>query len=212
MNEEHLGGCVIGGDIGTWAPQVWDKLISLYTVKSCVDVGCGAGHSLKYFIDKNIEGLGIEGYKPAIENSKIREFITEHDYTKGPYIPSKIYDLAWCCEFVEHVEEQYSTNFMETFKRCKIVAITHGVPGQAGFHHVNCQLPEYWIDKFQKFGFFYEKDITLQLRDLLATHRICNGVYVNETGEYGKFDNDIDPYTPHGGHIKNTLMVFKNND
>ena len=29
-------------------------------------------------------------------------------------------------------------------------------PGYPGYHHVNCQLPEYWIPKFQARGYRYD--------------------------------------------------------
>jgi len=47
--EHHLGGCFIEGDNATFAPQIWDKLIEIYKPKTFLDIGCGAGHSLKYF-------------------------------------------------------------------------------------------------------------------------------------------------------------------
>jgi SAM-dependent methyltransferase len=193
MSNNHLGGCVIdnntSGDIGTYAPQVWDKLIELYNPKTILDVGCGAGYSLKYFMDKGIDGIGIEGYREAIQRSPIKGNLIEHDYTKGEYIPASNFDLAWSCEFVEHVEEQYLHNFMKSFNACKYVAITHAVPGQPGFHHVNCQPKEYWIDIFRSYEFEYLEDISLMLRSLLY----------DENG--GSLEN--------GSHVRNTLMIFK---
>jgi hypothetical protein len=193
MSNNHLGGCVIdnktNGDIGTYAPQVWDKLIELYNPKTILDVGCGAGYSLKYFMDKGIDGIGIEGYREAIQRSPIKGNLVEHDYTKGEYIPTSNFDLAWSCEFVEHVEEQYLHNFMKSFNVCKYVAITHAVPGQPGFHHVNCQPKEYWIDIFRSYKFEYLEDVSLMLRSLLY----------DENG--GSLEN--------GSHVRNTLMIFK---
>jgi hypothetical protein len=197
MAKDYLGGCIIENDIGTWAPQVWDKLIEVYNPKSMVDVGCGAGHSTKYFIDKGVDSLGVEGYEPAINSSPVKEFIHVHDYVESEFIPEKEYDLAWCCEFVEHVEEAYTNNFMETFNKCKVVAMTHAVPGQPGFHHVNCQPAEYWINKFSEFGFSYNEEFSILLRDLLPVY------------QYDEFGNVT--YVPNGGHVKNTLMIFEKN-
>jgi len=185
----HLGGCVIEGDIGTFAPQVWDKIIEDYNPKTVIDVGCGAGHSLKYFLDKHLDGIGVEGYKEAISRSKVRESIVPHDYTVGAFIPPNDFDFGWCCEFVEHVEEKYVDNFMKTFQKCKMVAMTHGVPGQPGYHHVNCQEAKYWIDIFDKYGFEYLEKESLMLRKLL-------------------FNSD-GSWTPNGSHVRNTLMLFK---
>jgi hypothetical protein len=207
--EEYLGGCIISGDIGTWAPQVWDKLIEIYNPKTFIDIGCGAGHSLKYFIDKKIKGIGVEGYLPAINNSMVKSSIIIHDYTLSEYIPNEKIDIAWCCEFVEHVEEEYVPNFMKTFEECNIAVITHGVPGQPGFHHVNCQEAKYWIDKFEKSGFIYLEELSLQLRELLPYFRHDNGNFYDINGEIGKFDNGINCFLPNGAHVKNTLMVFE---
>jgi hypothetical protein len=199
MTEEHLGGCITydnypgfgKGDVGTWAPQVWDKLIETYQPKSLIDVGCGAGFSTQFFVDKGLDALGIEGFDDAINLSPVKEYIQKHDYVESEFIPNKDYDLAWCCEFVEHVEEIYSDNFMKTFSRCSVVAMTHAVPGQPGHHHVNCQSAEYWIEKFEKFGFSYNESLSIECRNLLPNY------------------NNDSSFIPNGSHVKNTLMIFE---
>ena len=100
--------------------------------------------------------------------------------------------MSWCCEFVEHVEEKYVHNFMKTFNECSLVAMTHGVPGQPGHHHVNCQTPEYWIKHFKEYGFNYLEDYSISLRKLLP--------------DWDSINTD---FVPNGGHVKNTLMIFK---
>jgi SAM-dependent methyltransferase len=199
MEIGHLGGCIIKDnypqfgrvDVGTWAPQVWDNIITTYSPKSMVDVGCGAGHSLNYFISKGLDSIGVEGYLPAIESSIVKDKIKIHDYADSEFIPERKFDLAWCCEFVEHVDEQYLHNFMKTLDKCDLVAMTHAVPGQPGHHHVNCQVAEYWIDIFMQYKFEFLEEYSLSLRTLLPN-----------------WDNNTD-VVPNGGHVKNTLMVFK---
>lgn len=186
---KHLGGCILGqpngvGDIDTWVPQIWDRLIEDKKIKSVIDVGCGGGYSLKYFLKKGIDGLGIEGLRVAREVSPVKDKIYIHDYTIHEYIPSKEYDLAWCCEFVEHVEEKYINNYMKTLDMCKIVAMTHAVPGQQGYNHVNEQLPEYWINVFSKYNFKYEEEYSLNLRKLLLDKKgnpLKNGKWVRNS-------------------------------
>lgn len=185
----HLGGCILEGDIGTFAPQVWDRLIELYKPKTVIDVGCGAGYSLKYFLDKHLDGIGVEGFMTAVDKSPVKGNIVVHDYTKGPFVAPSEFDLAWCCEFVEHVEARYMPNFMTTFTKCKYVAMTHAVPGQPGYHHVNCQEAKYWIDIFDQYGFDYLESESLILRKLLY----------NEDGSW----------KPNGSHVRSTLMVFR---
>jgi SAM-dependent methyltransferase len=189
----HLGGCILGqpdgvGDVDTWAPEIWDNIILKYNIKSVIDVGCGGGYSLRYFLEKGLDGIGVEGLDTAREVSPVREKIKIHDYTVHPFFPEKQYDFAWCCEFVEHVEEKYIPNFMTTLSFCEVVAITHAIPGQNGYHHVNEQPAEYWINVFNNYGYKFEQDYSLQLRSSL----------IDEQG------NEL----PHGKWVKNSLMVF----
>lgn len=166
----HLGGCYLNnnnGDLGSWAPPLWDRLIDFTNAKSIVDVGCGGGYSLKYFIDKGLDGLGIDGLEEVLQHSPVSERIVIHDYTKGEYVLNCDVDLAWSCEFVEHVEEKYKENFMKTFDRCKYIGITHATPGQDGYHHVNCQHADYWINSFSDHGFDYLEQESKEMRNLL---------------------------------------------
>jgi hypothetical protein len=74
-------------------------------------------------------------------------------------------DFGWSCEFVEHVYEKYSQNFINDLKLCKYVAITFAGPNQGGYHHVNCQPESYWIDVFENNGFLYDIEETKILRE-----------------------------------------------
>jgi hypothetical protein len=53
---------------------------------------------------------------------------------------------------------------MQAFARCKYVICTAAGPGAPGHHHVNCQLPTYWHDVFDKYGFEYDDETTLDIR------------------------------------------------
>ncbi len=41
--------------------------------------------------------------------------------------------------------------------------MTHGLPGQGGYHHVNLQPPEYWVGKMKQKGYSLSKDNALFL-------------------------------------------------
>ena len=171
LNRDHLGGCIVNGsvgDINTWCPCLWDRLVELTNAKSMVDVGCGVGYSMKYFSDKGLSVVGVDGLDEVLQHSPIPDRIVIHDYTKGPYTLQDNVDLAWSCEFVEHIEEQFMENFMNTFDRCGYVAMTHANPDQDGYHHVNCQPPEYWIAAFSNRGFRYMESETKMLKDSMA--------------------------------------------
>lgn len=163
--KSHLGGYIIGGDYHTYATEIWDWMIG-NGINSILDVGCGEGHSTKYFYDRGCEVLGIEGGINAWNNSVIKDKIILHDFTTGRYIPTKQYDAVWCCEFVEHVDEKYIDNFLETFKYGNKIFMTHADIGQDGYHHVNCQKSDYWISKIESIGFIFDQQISSYLREL----------------------------------------------
>lgn len=87
--------------------NLWTWAIKLLDIKSIIDIGCGEGHSIEFFLKAGCEAMGVEGYEPAARNGQVAERIAVHDYTKGPYFPHRQFDMAWSCEFVEHVEEKY---------------------------------------------------------------------------------------------------------
>lgn len=158
--QDHLGGFVIGGDPATYYPDLWKWLVHNLGVRSVVDVGCGEGHALKTFRTLGCSVLGVDGVKQADPD------IVVHDYTLGPFTNGWTFDLAWSCEFVEHVEEQYVPNFLATFKRAKIVLMTHAEPGQAGYHHVNCRSSDYWQGAMAAAGFRLDIQLSDQTRQV----------------------------------------------
>lgn len=168
----HLGGFIAGGDPDTFDPVVWDQLVETFCPTSVLDVGCGEGHAMKWFLDKGIDAMGIEGSVKALRGSPVKDRIMIHDFTSGPYTPNRKFDMAWSCEFVEHVEERYIPNFMEAFKAAPVVAMTYSEPQWAsgGHHHVNCQPQEYWNERFREAGYIFLKSYSDMLRSI-ATAR-----------------------------------------
>lgn len=161
----HLGGALLGehGDSQTWMPDIWERLIADYDIKSVVDVGCGGAATTKWFQDHGVEALGVEGDPFAWEHRKCDPVIL-HDFTRGPFVPNKAFDLAWTSEFVEHVEEAFMANWMATLRACRFVCMTFATPGQGGHHHVNEQPESYWLEKFALYGFEHVPEETAKLR------------------------------------------------
>lgn len=154
VTQGHLGGYVEGehGDEATWYPELWQWFIDRMHVTSMIDVGCGTGVTVKFFQKLGVKAHGVDGLAKGA-------WIVPHDYTLGSYMPDPV-DLIWCCEFVEHVQEQYMVNFLQTFKSAKIVALTHAEPGQAGHHHVNCKTSQYWIGAMAAIGYKFDDIFT----------------------------------------------------
>jgi SAM-dependent methyltransferase len=111
---DHLGGYVAAdsdhphGDAWTWTPALWDFLWRELRPKTLLDVGCGEGHATAWFLERDVDAVGVDGSAEAAQNTLLpRSRFIIHDFTKGPAGLRQNYDLVWCCEFVEHVEEIY---------------------------------------------------------------------------------------------------------
>lgn len=139
-----------------------DYIIKTFDIKSAIDIGCGPGGVVEQFLSRGIDVIGVDGDHLVPRSENLQKVIQIHDYTLGPFDCKR--DLAWCVEFVEHVEKKYMPNFLHTFKGCKYVAMTHAVPGQGGHHHVNCMPPEYWFGALEAVGFELLVDETNAMR------------------------------------------------
>jgi cyclopropane fatty-acyl-phospholipid synthase-like methyltransferase len=144
----------------------FDYLANRFNVKSMLDVGCGPGGMVDYALSHGIAASGIDG-DPHMASLNV----TNHDFTTGPHgwVPV---DLIWCVEFVEHVEERYFCNFAETFRAGRILFLTHAQPEQPGYHHVNCQTDDYWIEMLRG--------------DWLIDYEATGWIRVHSHGQYTK--------------------------
>lgn len=162
--DSGIGGAIPQGDGNTMMPDVWGYLLVKYNPKMIIDVGCGFGHTLKWFADYGVTVVGVDGWKEAIDKNVVGANAHLHDFTSGPYIHGTAFDIAWSAEFLEHVEERYIPNFMPIFQSARVSVVTHGEPMQHGHHHVNCQTSSYWIAKFAEFGLVHDAAETDLLR------------------------------------------------
>lgn len=172
----HLGGYARGGDPGTWCPRLWKWAVEEFSIRSVLDVGCGEGHSTRYFKYLGCRVLGVEGCRQALADTVVPGSVTQHDFCDGAFLSPKPFDLIWSCEFLEHVEEKYVPNILRTFEQArKMILVTHAFPGQdRGHHHVNCRPSSYWIKRIEKLGFECHVALTREARTVTLgdDHRI----------------------------------------
>jgi SAM-dependent methyltransferase len=167
VEDKHLGGYYDEGDPDTYAPEVWGYLMEKFGVGTVLDVGCGPGKAIDFFLAKGRIAFGVDGSETVKKHAANPSRIFIHDFTTGVYTSPANYDLIWSCEFVEHVEEKFADNFLTTFQCAKMVAMTHAIPGQHGWHHVNCKPREYWVEKMKEKGFRFVPEQVAVMKDLL---------------------------------------------
>lgn len=178
VSEGHLGGYIMSrsesapsgldvqnSDPATWHPELWLWAMSTLNIHSVLDVGCAEGHAARFFQTHGCRVVGVEGSQRALLASKIPEQHILHDFTSGPWQPHQACEMVWSCEFVEHVEEKFSDNFLATFATAtRFVFMTFAGPGQPGWHHVNCQSQDYWEAKMGNIGFSLDIKLTAHAR------------------------------------------------
>jgi len=153
----HLGGHCGVTHVDEGALQL---LIDRLGVQSFLDIGCGPGGMVALARSKGLRALGIDG-DPSVR----ARGILIHDFSRGPEeLVREQFDLGWCVEFVEHVEESFVENYLATIEKCSALLLTAAPPGTPGHHHVNCREAPYWIAMMKTRGFLLEEETTMLTR------------------------------------------------
>lgn len=153
----HLGGHLFKThvDLGTF-----QYLYNTENITSMIDVGCGPGGMLNLAKDFNIyPAIGIDGDDALVPYWK-DIVVIQHDFRNPIVFDLPEVDLIWSVEFLEHVEEEYQNNYFEVIRKGKLFCGTAAPPSAPGHHHVNCKPLEYWIERFDEYGFYYDKETT----------------------------------------------------
>ena len=161
-DKPHLGGNIREGDSWTWCPSAWEYILKKHDIENMTDVGSGMGHAAKWFSDHGIATMAIDGLEENVRDAIFPTML--HDITQGPFIRPT--DLVCCIEVVEHIEERYLENLLTTICQGELLLMTHAVPGQPGWHHVNCQPSEYWIDHLDRMGYILSTTQTAVIQEL----------------------------------------------
>lgn len=157
-------------------PNTMKIIYDHFLPKSIVDVGCANGLHLKAFKDLGCKKLfGIEGTKHFIP------YINK--YYGGDYIIADLrkplpklekFDLVLCLEVLEHLEKEFAHQAVENLLSLGNTLLISACPIKGGFHHLNPQPKEYWINIFESLGAKYYPDDVEKLQEIFKEKR-CSG-------------------------------------
>ena len=114
-------GDITEGDPFTYSPLVWDYIIDRFCITSALDLGSGCGNASFYMHKKGVRVVAVDGFRNSIEVS-LYPAIQQHDLTIGAVFTRV--DLVHCQEVVEHIEEEYLGNILDSFACGKYVLMT----------------------------------------------------------------------------------------
>jgi SAM-dependent methyltransferase len=140
-------------------------ILEMTKARSILDVGCGRGTWLKTALDLGISDvLGVDGISIKPDELLIPRTDFKVLNLTQPWQLGRKYDLAFCLEVAEHLEEQYAPTLIESLTaHADSVVFSAACPGQDGQHHVNCQWPEYWQKLFNDRGFTCSDELRWRL-------------------------------------------------
>ncbi len=165
-NTPHVGGNIFEGDPATFSPSVWDYIIQRFALSSIMDLGSGMGYAAQYFHNKGMKVLAVDG---MIENCQRAIYPTIHLDLSITKATAKV-DLVHCQEVVEHIEERFLENLLSSLACGKFILMTNALPGQGGYHHVNEQPTEYWINHLMRYNCEVLVEDSNRIRKLAAAY------------------------------------------
>ncbi len=147
-----------------------------FSPKSVVDIGCGAGIYLLEFKKRGIEDLlGIDGSPHAKEEFLLDKSSLDVFDLAEVYQFKKRYDLCLCLEVAEHLREEDADALVgNIITSSDNIVFTAAVPGQGprSIGHINEQPPEYWIEKFEKSNYKFQKEITEEMKSRMEDKKV----------------------------------------
>lgn len=171
----HLGGNIAHGDPYRFAPRVCEYLIKRFAIRSMLDLGSGQGHTAALFHRQGVVALACDGLMRNLEQNVHPTILC--DLVQAPFVCRV--DLVWCQEVAEHIEEESVGNLVQSLTSGNVIMMTHALPGQGGFHHVNCKDRPYWSDLLSGAGYSLAEEDTSRVRTLAASE---GAIYIAQTG------------------------------
>jgi SAM-dependent methyltransferase len=182
------------------AGPISNSIISQFSPKSVIDVGCGTGALLAAFRERGCLVAGIEYSDAALHYCRARGLIvTKFDIEQD--IPTSMfarprYDIAISLEVAEHLPEKIADRYVGLLcGLSSIVIFSAATPGQGGTDHVNEQPHSYWIEKFSARGYSHDGTSSKKFaQEWSATHVAnfyCENIMVFRGKELSPIDVEI---------------------
>ncbi len=142
------------------APEIIVPVImNVLNPKSVVDVGCGIGTFLHVFKKAGVEDvLGYDG--TWVNLDQLSKYLSPAFFKKvdleKTLVPERTFDLALCLEVAEHLQPESADILVETLTTLSNrILFAAAIPGQMGQNHINEQWPDYWLEKFNRYGYLF---------------------------------------------------------
>lgn len=188
------------------ARKIIPVVAAVFNPASVVDVGCGVGYWLKVWKEEHQvkEVLGLEGPYVTPAMLKVDPANVQFQDLKEPITLNRKFDLAMSLEVAEHLPASHAERFVQSLTSLSnVVLFSAAVVGQEGTYHINEQMPEYWSQLFEKFGFvpvdyvrpliwnmdqvdwWYKQNILLFIhKDSVAKYPQLKAAYDNTNSQY----------------------------
>ncbi len=135
------------------------KLSEIFKNRTVMDIGCGDGKYVNYFLSKGINIKGYDG-NPLTNGNQcfVADFAVEQDLGLS--------DWVLCLEVAEHVPVEFEDILLKNLHKHnrKGIVLSWAIPGQVGKGHVNCRTNDYVKIKMKSLGYVFD-DYTEQLRN-----------------------------------------------
>ena len=89
-----------------------------------LDVGCGSGRDLKYFLEQGFQAEGMEPSKAIYHVLKKQKDLIVYPVTIQKFVPAKKYQAVWACASLLHLSKK---EIIEFFSRIDDILFPDGV-------------------------------------------------------------------------------------
>lgn len=125
-----------------------------YHPRHLVDMGCSLGWYVDQARNLNINAIGVDNTSELkCHHQDLRE-----DFNIGHF------DVAICIEVAEHIEDKYADQLLKNLATSSNRIIFSANSRKASDFHVNLQPNKYWIEKFNKLQYRFNKQKTEVMR------------------------------------------------